>query len=395
MPRRFCVSLAVALVWMVAAGRGAAPAVALPRIEGELSGRLTPLKVSGAPTLDWKLALTAPGAEKRGFEFRASGPEANLRVALEIDAENSGTWRVLEGSVSLARWYPVLVASAGLDHTDVTVTGHLTVEGEGTLQKGVIGGRMTVGWRDGTIKDPAHKLDLAGVTAELVFTDLAARRTAPAQALTWRSGSYDTFALGPGRVVFALDGDRVQVDEATLGIWGGEVVLAAFNFVLGKPDLTVLARLIAIDVTHVTPLLPSVLAEARGRVDGSLTLRRDAAGVAISAGRLALRPGETADLRLAPKPGLISGSLPPAILKYYPGLGKIETGEVPLRADSLEIAFTPGGDAQGRSATIHLTGGPVDPKLRAPVDLTINVRGPLESLIKFGTNSRLRFGGTP
>jgi len=31
--------------------------------------------------------------------------------------------------------------------------------------------------------------------------------------------------------------------------------------------------------------------------------------------------------------------------------------------------------------------------LRAPIDLTINVRGPLESLVKFGTNSRLRFGG--
>ena len=31
--------------------------------------------------------------------------------------------------------------------------------------------------------------------------------------------------------------------------------------------------------------------------------------------------------------------------------------------------------------------------LTAPIDLNINVRGSLESLIKFGTDSRLRFGG--
>jgi hypothetical protein len=66
---------------------------------------------------------------------------------------------------------------------------------------------------------------------------------------------------------------------------------------------------------------------------------------------------------------------------------------MPLRAESLEVTFTPTGDDAGRTAWVHVTGGPADPALRAPIDLTMNVRGPLQQLIQFGTNSRLRFGG--
>ena len=43
-------------------------------------------------------------------------------------------------------------------------------------------------------------------------------------------------------------------------------------------------------------------------------------------------------------------------------------------------------------------GGPSDPELTAPIDAKINVRGPLESLVKIGadlgTDPRLRFRGT-
>jgi hypothetical protein len=139
------------------------------------------------------------------------------------------------------------------------------------------------------------------------------------------------------------------------------------------------------------PLLPPVVSEARGKLDGTMTLTRDAKGVQIGAGRLTLRPGEKAELRLMPVPGLLGGTLPPNVTKYYTGLADLEQGKVPLKADQLEITFTPEGDAEGRTATVHVAGGPVDPRLRAPVDLTVNVRGPLEWLVKLGTDSRLHF----
>jgi hypothetical protein len=143
----------------------------------------------------------------------------------------------------------------------------------------------------------------------------------------------------------------------------------------------------------IAALVPSAVAEARGRIDGQVRLAWSLAeGFELGAGSLTLRHDEPAEVRLAPSPGLISSNLPATVLKYYPGLGDIETGKVPLRAELLDVSFTPHGDAQGRTAAIHLAGGPVDPKLRAPVDLEINVRGPVQSLIKFGTSSKLHFG---
>jgi hypothetical protein len=41
---------------------------------------------------------------------------------------------------------------------------------------------------------------------------------------------------------------------------------------------------------------------------------------------------------------------------------------------------------------VSITGGPADPALRAPVVLEVNVRGPLDQVVAFGTHSRLRFG---
>jgi hypothetical protein len=183
------------------------------------------------------------------------------------------------------------------------------------------------------------------------------------------------------------------VNEAVIGLFGGELHLQAFTFSLTKGELAVDARVVGIDVGRLLPLLPPVLAEARGRLNGSLVIRRDATGVQLGEGRLALQPGQPAELRLEPTPGLLSQSLPATVLKYYPGLGQIETGEIPISANLLEVAFSPNGDAAGRTAYVHLAGGPVDPRLRAPIDLEVNVRGPLESLIKLGTSGRLRFGG--
>ena len=72
-------------------------------------------------------------------------------------------------------------------------------------------------------------------------------------------------------------------------------------------------------------------------------------------------------------------------------------GLTAARARVLEMTFTPLGDAEGRTAWVHLVGGPSDPELTAPIDTRVNVRGPLDKLVKIGadmsTDSRLRFKG--
>ena len=106
-----------------------------------------------------------------------------------------------------------------------------------------------------------------------------------------------------------------------------------------------------------------------------------------------LRAGETAELKFMPTPGVISGQLPEAVRRHYPGLVQLEAGGVPLVAEHLEIVMNAAPDEEGRTAVVSLSGGPADPLLRAPVVLELNIRGPLDEVVAFGTNSRVRFGG--
>jgi len=53
----------------------------------------------------------------------------------------------------------------------------------------------------------------------------------------------------------------------------------------------------------------------------------------------------------------------------------------------------PEGDPAGRSATVHLVGGPSDPSLRAPLILDLNIVGPLEPLVNLGVKLGMQSGG--
>ena len=372
-------------------GGAAAEAWRIPAVDGELAGEIA--RVDDPAALRWSCGLHPTADGGRRGAASAIGPGAALHAELRLDAAGDGAWRIPAGEIDLGRWFGALATLVPGTGFDLAVGGMLGLTGGGEVRRGVPGGRVVLTWRDGRIDDPAHKLHLEGIRLRLDVTDLAARRSAPRQELSWTSGRYDALALGPGRLLFALEGDTLRVEFAALGILGGELKLGAFALTLGSPEFAVSARLEGAEIAALQPFLPPVLREARGRLDGEISFRRTAAGVQFGAGRLALRPGETAALRLVATPGLLSASLPPAALKLYPGLQQMEQGRLPIQAQVLDITFTPEGDADGRTAAVRIVGGPSDPGLRAPIDLNVNVRGPLESLITFGTDSRLRFGG--
>lgn len=365
----------------------------LPPLSGEIQGEFRPLTVADAPSLHWKITLRTAHDDSRAADLVVDGPGTELRAELRLDASGVVTWRIASARVDVTTWSAAIVPLLGSEFADVEVRGFVTLEGEGALSDGEPTGTVRLVLRDGRIDDPAHKILIEGISLDLAVMDLAARRFAPAQELTWTGGKYDVISFGAGRVVFTRVGDEVQVSEALVEILGGELVVAAFNFSVKRREASLIARVSGIELGELMPLLPPVLRSARGMVDGSVTLHRTPNGIQIGSGRLALRSGETAVVRLAPTSGLLSQSLPKAVLEHYPGLGLIEAGEVPIHAQHLELTITPGGDAKGRSATIRIAGGPVDPSLRAPIDLNVNVRGPLHHFVKFGTHSRLSFGG--
>lgn len=138
-------------------------------------------------------------------------------------------------------------------------------------------------------------------------------------------------------------------------------------------------------------LLPETLSEARGRLDGELAATWSAAdGLQLGAGWLGLSEGQGASVRLASAPGLITGQLGASNPAFGP-LQRVELGRTVLDVSLLRASFTPKGDVNGRTASLRLHAEPIDPQLKAPLVIDVNVAGPLDQLIKLGMDGRVRF----
>ena len=71
---------------------------------------------------------------------------------------------------------------------------------------------------------------------------------------------------------------------------------------------------------------------------------------------------------------------------------KIESGLLRLKLSTLRLDIRPPNVPPGRTAVIRVVGEPVDPEVKAPVTLDVNVNAPLEQLLNFGLDRRLSFG---
>jgi hypothetical protein len=371
----------------------------LPPLDGEFSGTFHAKLWPGAPALPWKITVHdgEPGQRAIAVEAQAAGTRLRLRAELS-EATRAGTWSIEEGSLDIARWWPALAPTLGETAQALTASGVIELSGGGELRDGAPSGVVKIVLREGAVRHPTDGWTLEGVSLAGSFSvdarGAAVRSDGPLE-LTVKTITTMRFGARNLLVRALLENlQSLSVREARIEIAGGDAMVDPCTVPLSPLSLDVKLRLVRVGLQDLAALVPQALTEARGRADGSLGLRWNAeTGVVMGAGQFAVRSDEPAVVRLAPTPGLISGSLPESVLQYYPGLGQIETGEVPLRAELLEVVFTPEGDSEGRTARVRLTGGPVDPRLRAPIDLTINVRGPLDALVRFGTDSRLSFGG--
>lgn len=391
--RRRCL-IALFSVALAAAGRaGPAAGWLLPPLDGELTGEFTPLLLPGAPPLQWKLSVRSVRPRLRSAHCEIDAAGLRLRGAAELDPAGEGGWTLSEAAIDLGQWFGWVVTRVMPDASATSLGGKLAVRGAGSWRGGVLSGSVELELRDGRYEDPVRKLVVEGLELQLTIEDLTARRSAAQQILTWTGGHFDTIPFGKGTVVFAVEGETIRVAKATVAVLGGELQIGPTLFAAGKPDFTVTAQMRGLEIQQTLFLLPPVLAAAQGRLDGQLALRRSDAGIQVGAGQLSLRPGDTADLRFTPTPGLLSAHLPAAVRQHYPGLGEMETGGIPLRAERLEVLLTPAGDEDGRTASVRIEGGPANAALKSPVVLQLNVRGPLDSVVKIGTSDKLRFGG--
>jgi hypothetical protein len=257
-----------------------------------------------------------------------------------------------------------------------------------TLRGGQLGGKFQLTLRDARLDDPTLKLLLEGVSLDLAIDDLATWRTPTGQKLSWRAGRYEPFALGDGEVEFSLGHGQVQVASGRVAVFGGEMTVGPFAYAFAKPVFAITANLKRVELATLVPFFPAAVAEAHGKLDGTIALARDSTGLHLGTGGLKLSSGESANLKFTPSPGMISANLPSAVQKFYPGIKGVEEGKIAFDASELEVTFTPSGDDAGRTARVHLAGGR---EAHAPLDVIVNVRGPLEWLVDMGTDSRFHF----
>jgi len=227
-----------------------------------------------------------------------------------------------------------------------------------------------------------------GIEGSLRLTDPVNLVSAPGQELRVRhvrSGQQE--ADGVLMRLQILGTDRLRIEALKLSVFGGQVEAGGFEFQPSDPALSTRLRLTGIDLEAMLKLFPMEGTKATGRADGEVPVRYGKNGFQFGAGWLAMSPGSTATLRLE-QPGLLTSGLSPSSLSY-PTLKAIEDGILNLRVKEMRAELFDVSDPEARSAVLHVIGEPLDPNVKAPISLDVNVNGPLSALINWSLDSRV------
>lgn len=383
----------------------------LPPIAGELSGEVTPLILPGAPAIKWTLALGAgASASERVGALMLEAPGLRGKGEVRLLAPTEGAWRLAEAEVDLAQWFHVVAAKYFPSLVSATLTGSLTLTGEGTIREGKLAGRVALELRDGALSDPLAGWSVQGLALTGVLGRLPTLASDGPFKLTFREATVAGVAARDAAVEFSIDAaDNVQVARATAAMFDGGVEMTPFSFPLAKPAVNGDLHFTGIEIAQLKNLLPPVLDAATGRVSGRMSVSYSVAeGIVPGSGRLQIDPGGAASLRLAPQPGFFTSKVPqrlallPAswgplaklfspVNPAYETLRAIEMGEVELEVNALDVGLRPEGDPAGRTARVVLTARPKakDAAVES-VRFEINVKGPLADVIRMGLEGKVQ-----
>lgn len=379
----------------VAAG-GASGGAGVPLEALSVDGRLV-LETDGLAerAVAVEFAARWDGAAGWSGTARAEAPGLVLTVAGTYDqATGAADFHATE-AIDLGRWRDVLGA-AGIWPEAAQgweVAGQMT----GTTEGRRVGGRWetkgTLRLAGGSAADPAGGLKATGVTADFRFTDFGEFVCEPGVVRIdeVRAGQ---LRLARVETELAFQGpERMAVSWVRAEALGGKVGVESFAWAADQPELALALTVAGLDVEQMLALVQGVPARASGRVDGRIPLRFDGRRVRLGTGWLELSPEAPAEVQLQAE-GLLTGGADPKSPRYAV-LKKIETGLLRLRVNRLRLDVRPPNALPGRSATLHLEGAPMDPEVKAPVTLDLNVNGPIEQLINLGLDRRTTLGTKP
>ncbi|OHE84703.1 MAG: hypothetical protein A3G75_04970 [Verrucomicrobia bacterium RIFCSPLOWO2_12_FULL_64_8] len=361
-----------------------------------------------AVTIDGRLVVKAEGLEQvlqvsvaarldpadRHWEGRAEvdGPGIAVRAdaVYRPDAQEL-SFRVPTARLDLHPWQEFAQRVIPAAAQDWRLEGRVeaTAEGRVSPARSTTSGTLKV--QDGALTSATQPDGISGLNADLEFADLAGLATAPAQRLHIAEARFANLTGRDLDVRFQLKGaDLVEVSSLTVNTLGGTIAVEPFQFVPSANEFAATLRAEQLSVEELLKLAPDVPAKASGRVDGCVPLSVNRDGVRFGAGWIGLSPGATAEVRFNAQGLLTSGMRPGR--PDYAIMSKIEGGILQLRLAELRFDIHPPDAPAERSARLHLAGTPVDPAVKAPVTLDINVNGPVERLLDFGLSSRVSLG---
>ncbi|MFA6287769.1 MAG: YdbH domain-containing protein [Opitutaceae bacterium] len=389
----------------------------LPAWGGELHGKLLPLG-EGGPQLAWTFTPATTSTGERMLSFRVEDAATHFRATATLDAATGdGSWKIEEGRIEVGPWLAALAPGLGKDMAGLSGEGAVMITGEGLVRQGRPSGSVKISWSDGVVKHAGQGWTLEGIAIRAEIEVASLPDGAIPVALAVRTISTARFGARNLAVAAVLNGTReIAVKSAGIEIAGGTVETDPFTVPLSPPSLNVQIHMKRVGLQDVVALVPTMLSDARGRINGALGLSwSEADGLHVGKGTLDLDEIEFTSLRLAPKPGFLTARVParfvlvPNLPKLfsnwfapvnpaYATLTDIELGKLPLRVDSLKVRLTPDGDELGRTASVTVIAHPEQAetaKGKCPVKevvFTINVAGPLSQVLKVGMSDRISFG---
>lgn len=366
-----------------------------PLAELALDGQLV-VKAAAVPAQEIAVKLEARQAAGNTWtaHVQADGPGLRVQGEGSYDvARDDLVFKLPTVALDVKAWQEFVRRIVLIPGGAWELEGKFTGSAEGRVAGKKLTTTGTVHLREGRASNTALAVMAEGIEADLEFTDFAQFTTKPG-ALRIREVRTGQLVLQDLAYALAFEGtNKVVVSQGTFKALGGTVAVEPFNYFLSLRELDAVVLVDGIDVAQVLALTKDLPAQAVGRVNGRFPLHLDDSGVRLGTGWLELKSGVYAEIRLNAS-GLLTGGASPGSPSYAV-LKKVESGLLKLKITELRLDIRPPNAPPGRSAQLHLAGEPVDPEVKAPVILDLNVNGPLERLINLGLDSHVSFGSKP
>jgi hypothetical protein len=373
-------------------GGKAGGAVRLPFEQISIEGQVV-VQAAGFPDQALLLKIEAHPTAQGPWQGNAqlSAPGLGLKGEGRYDLGNGElAFKVPDATLDLKLWQGFVRQLLSVPAGDWEVEGKLSGHAEGRLTGNKLVATGGVRLSEGHAAMTAKAVVAEGIEADLEFSDLAVLIAKPGtlRIRELRAGQLTLRELGAD---FSLAGaDHVTVSRASLQALGGSMSAEPFVYVPSRSELDAVLRVDGISIEEVLALTKDLPAKATGRVNGRVPVLIGSEGLRFGTGWLELKPGVQAEIQFGATGLLTSGTSPNS--PSYAVLQKVESGLLRLAISELRLDIRPANAPDGRSAQLHLKGAPVDPQVKAPVILDLNVNGPLEKLINMGLDSRLSIG---